>query len=77
MSLLIGFYILIIIISIVFVIISVITTFAHWYLEWLDYRAKRKYKHVRWLKSIGLLETGLIIYHMNHPYHESFDRIEE
>jgi len=71
--LLLLFFILTGIISSMFVI----TTFAQWYLAWLDYRSKRKHKHVMWLKSVGLLETGLIIYHMDSPYYEWFDRIEE
>ncbi len=72
-----GIIIFLSVIGIILAIMSIISVLVKWYLEWLDYRSKRKYKHVMWLKSMGLLETGIIIYHMNSPYHESFDRIEE
>jgi len=67
-DLLMLFYVMIIVLAIMFVIIG----FLEWHLGWSNYRAKRKYKHVMWLKKFGLLETGLIIYR-----YELFDNLED
>ncbi len=67
-DLLMIFYVMIIVLAILFVIIG----FFEWHLGWSNYKSRRKYKHVRWLKRIGLLETGLIIYH-----YELFDNLED
>jgi len=59
------------VIGIIVAIMSIISVLVKWYIEWSDYRAKRKYKHVMWLKKFGLLETGLIL------HRDWFDKIGE